>query len=107
MIDLESDQELFSDNEDAVTPFSNSKQIAMEIDEQLDKQNTNKKRRRVYWGLESVFDDYQQAIDTIKEKWTQLKIHKTKTKQKQNIRIIRASNYVLLSIKNSQNKKWM
>ena len=74
MIDIESDT--FSDDEDVIQdePRS-SKYLALELDEELDKDClTKRKRKRVYWGLEEVFKNYQNALKSVENKWTEQKL---------------------------------
>ena len=83
MIDIESDT--FSDDEDVIQdePRS-SKDLALELDEELDKDClTKRKRKRVYWGLEEVFKNYQDALKSVENKWTEKKIHSTQKGYKQ------------------------
>ncbi|CAF0789856.1 unnamed protein product [Brachionus calyciflorus] len=60
MIDIESDQ-TFSDDEDVILPSRLSPQeIALELDKEINQ--NNRKRKRVYWGLEEIFSSYDEAI---------------------------------------------
>ncbi|CAF1088189.1 unnamed protein product [Brachionus calyciflorus] len=80
MIEIESESDTFSDDEDVITVSKSAKQIALELDTQLDEENSRlRNRKRVYWGLESVFDNYKAALDSIKNKWIKKKSYKTKT----------------------------
>lgn len=75
MINIESeDDDFISDSEDVITPGICSKQIALELDQELGKT----KRRRVYWEFDSVFEDYQETQNAIKKKWIRIKHYNTK-----------------------------
>ncbi|CAF0909587.1 unnamed protein product [Brachionus calyciflorus] len=84
MIDFDRDT-TFSDDEDVVLPIHlSSKDLAKELDKQLDKDCLIKRqRRRVYWGLEEIFKNYQDAVKATCSKWTQTKTHPTKKGYKQ------------------------
>ena len=75
MIDIESDT--FSNDEDVIQDEAkSSKDLAFELDEMIVKDCLIKrKRKRVYWGLEEVFKNYQDALKSVENSCTQTKTH--------------------------------
>lgn len=96
MIEIESESDTFSDDEDVITVSKSAKQIALEQDTQLDEENRRlRNRKRVYWGLESVFDNYKAALDSIKNKWIKKNLIKQKRALKNIIVVILLKNVQL------------
>ncbi|CAF0794260.1 unnamed protein product [Brachionus calyciflorus] len=75
MIDFDSDT-TFSDDEDVVLPIPlSSKDLAKELDKQLNKDCLIKRQRRRV-GLKELFKNYQDAVKATCSKWTQTKTHR-------------------------------
>lgn len=81
MLDLESGSEIESEDESEIM---DTEEIAMELNEELNKNNQKeRKRRRIFWSLEIIFNNYDEAIDGVKNKWTKTKVEHTKQGDKE------------------------
>ncbi|CAF1057696.1 unnamed protein product [Brachionus calyciflorus] len=76
MIDLNENSDSCAN--DSSSSNLNLREIAMEIDQEIDK-NKTKIRKRVFWSIEIIFNDYEEALKSLGKKWTKLKTHPTNT----------------------------
>ena len=78
MIDLEETVSESSTEDKNIS--SNETAIEMENDtDNSESSNRTKRRKRIYWSVEIIFNNYDEAVKSIEKKWTRQKTHSTKS----------------------------